>query len=347
MKKYLALCAASLWLCSSPLFCQEADAGGFSADFSLVPVLDGGYAVPMGKSERTAYFDLGNTSLYTLFEGTLARKLNFSISNHWASLGLSDGKFDPEYFTDLYKYTAHSDWNTWLDWAWLEYSFGNFSLRAGKDLLFVEGMEGDEYDWDVHPMLASSFWNYMPAYQWGGSLAWHNDSENTQLALQLSSSPYGEWPFSGPISCGFKWNGEYGPVRGIWSFSCIGTGDGWYPLLSLGQSFYLSDSFTLSLDYWNSSCDPENLLMKGHTAYMTLFWTPSETLELQVKGGAEVQEWSMNGEVFPRYMGGCALHWFPAEGLRLHLGLAANEILDGYYYASIGLQYNLNFHLGK
>ena len=347
MKKYLIICAAALALQGTPLLSQEADSGGFSADLSVIPLLDAGGAVPMGKSERKAYFDLGNSSLYTLFEGTLAKNLTFSVINHWASFGLTDGAFDSSYTTDLYYNTFRTDSDTWTDCFYLRYSFGNFEIGAGKDLLFSEGMEGDEYDWDVHPYLCSSYWNMVSSNEWGATFSWTNNAANTSLALQVCTSPYGATPESGLLSYGFKWNGEYGPLRGIWTFSYLNTGNGYYPFLCLGQTFSLTEDLSLSLDYWNTSCDWEKLLQKGHSAYLGASWAPSDKFDLLVRAGLESRVWNYGTEPHPRYMGGCALHWYPIEGLRVHLSLAANEILDGYYYAFAGITYNLNLHIGK
>ena len=45
---------------------------------------------------------------------------------------------------------------TWLDWAYMTYSFGNFSLSLGKDMVTVGGLEFDDYDFEVHTPLCSA-----------------------------------------------------------------------------------------------------------------------------------------------------------------------------------------------
>ena len=82
----------------------ERDSGGFSADLTVIPRLEGIQSFPLG-SDASKDISWGNSSLYTLFEGNLNDHFSFSVSNHW----LGD---DPEW---LYKNTFHSDNTNWVD----------------------------------------------------------------------------------------------------------------------------------------------------------------------------------------------------------------------------------------
>ena len=332
MKKILVLLAA-LALPSSLLFSQEADEPGTGAELTVIPRIDLGLPA-----------NLGNSSLYSLFEGNFTDNLSFSVCNHWASLASDFKTFDSEAITDLYKYTWRSDWTNWCDWAYLEYGIGDFAIRLGKDVMYVGGLEFDAYDYDCHLPLMSSMWSNFAPYQWGATLEW-SAAENTILGIQMQTSPYGERPFgSGLFSYGIKWSGEYGPLSNNWQFADINTGDGYYRLISLGQSFAVNDAFSVTLDWRNAICDPDEFLIKGSSTNLSLDWAPSDCWEFSVKGG-----WETAGDT-DSFLYGCSANWYPAKfdrALRLHASLAHNDYFEDDVYATIGVMYYLNFHIGR
>ena len=338
MTKFLAALAALLLLPAPLLFCQEEEesTGGF--ELSIVPRMDASY----GSGE----FNLGNSCLYSVFEGNITDNLFFSMSNHWASFGLDGGAWDKTYYTDLYRYLGHSDWNTMLDWMYLSWSLGNFEFNVGKNLIFSEGIEGDQFDYDVHPMLASSYWNNFAGYQWGADIAWSNDAENTTLAAQIATSPYGERPFSSNLySYGLKWMGEYGPLYNLWTVSFIGTGESYFPLVSLGQTLEVTDGLALTLDWWNAVCDEEALLLKGHSVYGTVAWKPTEKFEIQLKGGYEYASDPLFQDAFNGFRTGGALHWYPLEDMRVHAA-AGYDAAAKAFTGLVGIMYNFRIHIG-
>ena len=288
---------------------------------------------------------MGNTSLYSLFEGNFSESLSFSVENHWlAGFQPPVGDFDFTPTKDLYRYLGHSDWTNWLDWAYLRYDADSWFATVGKDILYMGGMEFDEYDFDVHPIMLSSLWNNFSCYQWQAAAGWQN--ETTALSFQVSTSPYGEHPFSSGIyNFGAKWAGEYGSFSNIWSFMLVGEGEGkYYPLLTLGQKYELGD-VTLGLDYWNAVCSEELLLLNGHTAFLTALWAPAEQFEILVRGGYEsVNEKALRDE-FNSFRGGIAFHWFPVENLRIHLAGGYNPMDSFAVHA--GAMFYLKTHIGR
>ena len=335
MKKILVLLAVFA-LPFALLHAQEADEPGTGAELTFVPRLDIGHPL-----------DLGNSSVYSFFDGNLTDNLSFSACNHWASFALADGKFDSDALKDLYKYTWRSDWTNWCDWAYLDYSLGNFDIMLGKFTMAVGGIEFDADDVECHKPLMSSLWSNFSPYQWGGAIGWTNDSESTNISAEIVTSPYGEKPFgSGLYSYGLKWTGAYGPVYNIWSVSHINTGDGYFTIASLGQTFAFSDALSFSLDWSNAICDEDDFLVKGNTAYASFNWTPSDDLEVIVKGGYE------NAKNYDdNYAIGCAANWLPLKenkNLRLHGNLAyRNYGSEGEIFAYVGIMYYLNFHIGR
>ena len=140
----------------------------------------------------------------------------------------------------------------------VDFNFGNWTFTLGKDCMATGGFEYDAWDVDVDYMLigdktilASYLWNNLPSYQWGGKVA-YSIQDHTTLALQMTTSPFGERPFvSGLYSYSAQWNGNYGPLSNIWSASAIHRQDGGFEwLVSLSQRVELGD-FTLGLDWYN------------------------------------------------------------------------------------------------
>ncbi len=340
MKRFAAI-LLSLTLTAALLHSQEAETASTGAELTIVPRLDLGAAFP----KEDSHFSLGNTSLYSLFEGNISERLSFSIENHWLTgfqHPVKDFDFSPT--TDLYKYLGHSDWTNWLDWAYLRYDADSWFATVGKDMIYLGGFEADEYDYDVHPVFMSSLWNNMASYQWQVAGGWQN--ETTAISLQVSTSPYGEHPFSsGLFNFGAKWAGEYGDFSNIWTFTMLGEGDGeYYPLVSLGQKYAFGD-VTLGLDYWNAVCSEEEFLLKGHSAYMTAGWTPDDRFEIIVRGGYEFASDKVMREYFNSFTGGMAFHYFPRENIRLHIAGGYNPADRFAIHA--GVMFYINTHIGR
>ncbi len=127
MKKLVVL-AASILLCTLAQ-AQGADDSGTSAGITIVPRIDVNPTFAGSEKEVT----LGNSSLYTLFEGNITENLSFSVCNHWLSS-------EPKY---LYQNTWRADDVNWCDWAYLEYSLGNFIITAVGWQGRMDGRRGD------------------------------------------------------------------------------------------------------------------------------------------------------------------------------------------------------------
>ena len=93
MKKLLVT-AASMLLCFLALSQEANELGGSSAELSVVARGEYLYGDP-----------LGNSSLYTLLDGSISEHFSYSIANHWLSS-------DP---VSLYTNTFRSDDVNWLD----------------------------------------------------------------------------------------------------------------------------------------------------------------------------------------------------------------------------------------
>lgn len=335
MKKILVVCAALSTLLCSPLLAQEADdAGSTGVEFSIIPRLD----LSTVPHDRDWDFTLGNSSLYTLFEGNITENLSFSVSNHWMSFYDTDPLFDDT--KALYNHTFwHSDTNNWLDWAYLEYTTGPWTFTLGKNTMLTGGYEYDEYDWNVHPTLASSIWNHFQCYQWGGRVG-YTFLEDQTLSLEVSSSPYGEQPFSsGLFAASASWRGQIGPWQPLWSFSAIQRDDDKFePLFYFGNRLDF-EPVVVDLDVANRVGDEALILLKGVSAHARATWSLDDGFELMAKTGYEnVSQLDMDYWSF-----GLAFHWYPlkdSQDLRIHATAAYNTLPDLATF-TIGVLYNL------
>lgn len=340
MKK-LVVFAGLILLCTLAQ-AQGGSDSGTSAGITIVPRVDFNPKFYGGTKREVT---LGNSSLYTLFEGDITDNLSFSVCNHW----LSD---DPK---PLYQNTWHSDDFTWCDWANLTYSFGNFFITAGKDILSIGGFEFEDYDFDVHPDLSSSLWNNFVCYQWGGKVGFLNEDETQGLSFQLMSSPYSVRPFEGGLlSYSLQYRGAFGPLSLIYSTNLIGNGDGYDWVFSLGNQLEAGD-FTFGVDVSNKVSDEFAILRNGICAYAKAMYTPSDKWEFLLKGGmdratSDIIEKSgdivfFNSPAYDSYSFGGAAHWFPlrdSKDLRLHAAAAYNTSLD-MVSLTLGAIYYLSF----
>lgn len=326
--KRLVVLAASILLCTLAQ-AQGADDSGASAGITIIPRVDVNPVFYNGSFDEVT---LGNSSLYTLFEGNISDKLSFSVCNHW----LSD---EPKY---LYQNTWRSDDVNWCDWAYLEYTPGNFILTAGKQVVTYGGFEiEDNYDFDVHYDMMSGLFNNFQCYQWGLKAGWMNDAESTGLFLQATSSPFGEKPFDAMVYS-LQYQGYYGPVSLLYSTNLVEDWDGEYQwMFTLGHKVKLGD-WNLGLDLSNMVGTPLALISKGVTAFATAIWSPSDKWEFTGRCGYENITNATDYMTF-----GAAAHWFPlrdSRNLRIHAAAAYNTLFQ---YTSLTLGAMFYLHIPR
>ena len=339
MKRLLVVCAASLLPCFL-VSAQEADNSGRSVELSVIPRLD---LNPIFSTQKGGggEFTLGNSSLYSLFEGNITDNLSFSVCNHWAAFDSVHEVFEST--KDLYRGTLYSDTTNWLDWAYLTYTVGNFAFTVGKDMVTTGGLEFDDYDFEVHPSLVSSYWQNFSCYQWGAKVAWTTPAESDSFSLQFSTSPYGERPFASKLfNYSLEWRGEHGPLETIWSATAVGTEPGEFqPVFTLGQRLNF-DAWTVGLDAFSVVGDWDEIVRKGITVMPSVTFSPSEKLSFLAKGGYENYALdTMEDLTFKRWWGGLACHWFPIENLRVH-AVAAYDHTFSTLSLTCGLLYNIS-----
>ena len=336
MKKILVVCAA-LVLPLSLVHAQEADDTGAGVGLSIIPRLD--LSPEFSGGETT--FTLGNSSIYTLFEGNITENLSFSVANHWLGLYATDDLFADT--KDLYKNTWRSDSNNWVDWINLTYTLGDLSFTLGKDVITTGGFEMDAYDWEAHPWMCSSLWNNLPVYQWGAKLG-YSIGEDNEITFQWTTSPYGEKPFSSKLfNYSLGWNGSlFERLETIWSVTAIQRdSDDFLPVISLGQRFDAGGGVGIGLDLFNVVGDELNLLSKGFTILPSVSWDINDNFSLAANFIAEINK----DADASNYIYGIAGHWYPlkdSKDLRIHATAGYHSGME-LLTLNLGLLYSLNF----
>lgn len=345
MKKYLLSIAALLLglLAHS----QEADDLGNYAEVSIIPRLD--LNPSWTSNPKTSGFDLGNSSLYTLFEGSASEHFSWTVANHWFAAG---NWFTPEMDAwEMFKGLGYSDTTNWIDFLKADLTFGSWTFTLGKDCITTGGHEYEEWDWEVHPLMASPIWNDLAPYQWGGKVAWTTPSEMSVFSLQMTTSPFGEHPFSSGLwTYSFQWSGAYGWFSPMWSVSAFGIDKGQYNwLISLGNQILLED-WTFTLDWSNTSGIDEEYtsFMPGHTFHGRIDYAPSDRWDVSLRGNYIYSNSTGYLDTPMRaYNIGAAFEFYPlrdSQDLRLH-AVAHYDAFSSAFSLSFGVLYNLRITL--
>lgn len=341
MKKSLLLFAALL-LCSLA-HSQEAEGTGAYAEFQVIPRFEfNPYFTPGQTGDGSSGYTFGGSSIYTLVEGAFSDNVSFTLSNHWLSTSIAD----------LYTSTLYSNANNWLDMLVFNFNFGDWTFTVGKDCIASGGYEYDAWDVDTDyltapegkTLLASYMWQNLPAYQWGGKVA-YSPAEHTTLALQMTTSPFGERPFaSGLYQYSGKWDGNYGPLSNMWSASAIQRPDGGFEwLVALTQRLEAGD-FKFGFDWYNVAdvdFGPEEEapceFVKGNTFRPLVTWAPSDKWECTAVSNI----YTRMGELYD-LNAGAAVHYMPLEGIQLHAA-AGWDLFTGAISALVGVKVNFTF----
>ena len=336
MKRTFVLFAFLLVSCAA--FAQDAKPQS-EGTLLIVPRLDLDPAYYGGESWD---FDLGSTSLYTLFEGNLTRNLSFSVCNHWFAFCT-----EFEDAAALYRNTGRAYAPNWVDWANMTLKMGNFFISAGKDYIRIANLEIEEYDYNSHWQMNSFLWNSFQVYQWGGRFGWQNEDETLTFSLQMTTDPIMDRFFETTHLSNYAYtaNAFYDGD----DFSLMGSvthSGSWGWIGALGAKVPVSDAISLATDI-----NVTNFLKSGS---LSLEATLSDQFELVGKVGYDsISSTWEGGEMVGRLFGGAVCNWYPladSHDLRVHMMVAPslNKTMLGHntdLYLSFGATYFFEFNL--
>ena len=340
MKRLFVLFAFLLVSCA--VFAQD-DEPQSEGTLLIVPRLDLDPAYNAGGEWS---FDLGSTSLYTLFEGNITRNLSFSVCNHWLAFCT-----DVDDTADLYRNTWRAHSANWVDWANLTLKMGNFFVSAGKDYMRIANFEIEENDYDSHWQMNSLLWNNLQVYQWGGMVGWQNEDESLQFSLQMTTDPFMDRFFETADlkKYAYTFQGLYeGETLSLMGSVTHSSSWGW--IGALGAKLAVSDALSLRTDI--------NMTEYLRSGSLQLDAVVSDKVELCGKLGYEWlgSDW-YEVAAGGHFYGGLLCNWYPlrdSHDLRIH-AMAAPSVysdltgdivrrwIDGYF--SVGATWFFEFNL--
>lgn len=342
--------------------------GQVSMDLNVIGRVDANPRFTFDGEKPT--YNWANSSVYTQLEGQLGERVSFTLVNHWAGSGeeLYPFGLTPE----LYKSTWMSNANTWLDYLYFDFKINkNWSFRIGKDVIALGGLEYEEWDWDCDYDLCSTFWNEIPAYQWGASFAWTNDSENTSFRLQATSSPFSylkngsgiarPWAY-GIGQYYFLHEGSYGIVdfrnsigyMDALNYNGKGHAAGVLSVCLGGRINVIEDMLSVGAEGLILH-DIDGGISTGHAIANLRYQSSNEKWELMGKFGYECNYHRVELQSGKhRFLAGATAAFFPLKGkkdLRIQGTIAHHPYFDfcndrnASLSITVGLTYNLPIHI--
>lgn len=338
MKKTVVLIVALLSCFLA--YSQEASDAGLSGELLIVPRLEFN---PYIYTDGSFDYDLGSTGLYSLFEGTLGDHVSFSICNLWANES-------PKY---LYTESFNPNVTTWVNWAYVTLSFGNFFADLGKKAILYGTFEQDEYDYNNYWGLCTYVWNNFQTYQWGAAAGWRNEDETTKFTAQVTSGVAGRWPFTEGITATVQAYHEFsGNSILMAAVNYYNQGNGYYYHGGLADLRYFMASAGYQQSFGDATVTLDayayNRFREFNTSAMLSFKYDFEKLDLTARAGMDslVDEDGLRQNAV---LVGGLVQYYPlreSKDLRLHCMAAYNNCptspIDNHFNFTVGATYFFN-----
>ena len=175
------------------------------------------------------------------------------------------------------------------DFLYIQYKFNDqWSLRMGKEAIFVGGFEYDAPPIDVY--YYTHYWGSFPCFLIGMSAAYTDKSGKNKIVLNVANSPYvhymdNRWN-SGLLSYNLYWNGNFGPFHTLYSVNFLEYQRGKFlNLIALGNQLKF-DKWSIYFDWINRAAGFKNFF-KDFSLVSRLDWHVSPSVNLFAKGGYE------------------------------------------------------------
>ncbi len=244
------------------------------------------------------------------------------------------------------------------DWLYLQYRINpNFSVEAGKQCIYIGGIEYDLAPIDVY--FGSNFWENITCYEVGASASYYSKNENHQLTFQVCNSPFVSKPFEGLLAYNLIWYGKMGVFSTIYSVNMIEYAKGKYiNYIALGNQFNIN-GLMFYVDFINRATAKQVFLFSDFTVIGEVKYTIKNRVSIFGKGGYDVNN-AQSADINPSaYFDRCVLpgtefsfaglgtEFFPikdSQSVRLHAFFAVqNNKSATTYQANLGLTWNVDF----
>ena len=175
------------------------------------------------------------------------------------------------------------------DFLYIQYKFNDqWSLRMGKEAIFVGGFEYDAPPIDVY--YYTHYWGSFPCFLIGVSAAYTDKSGKNKIVLNVANSPYvhymdNRWN-SGLLSYNLYWSGNFGPFHTLYSVNFLEYQRGKFlNLIALGNQLKFN-KWSIYFDWINRAAGFKNFF-KDFSLVSRLDWHVSPSVNLFAKGGYE------------------------------------------------------------
>ncbi len=225
------------------------------------------------------------------------------------------------------------------DWIHVSYSFKNWSISAGKQVVAIGGYEYDSAPIDLY--FCSEFWNNIACYQLGASVAYTTKNGNDKILFQFCQSPFRTNSLNSENKEMFAYNlmsmSSYGFYNSLWSWNAMEYLPGKYIYyFSIGNRFTF-DKFSFDLDLMDRALilkDSKRDKQMSLSAMLQINWDPLENLRFFVKATGDYNNYREAGDwcVTPGtsiYRIGGGLEYYPIKDLRLHLNYCYTDGKNG------------------
>ena len=170
------------------------------------------------------------------------------------------------------------------DWLTLTYSYKNWSVSAGKQVVAIGGYEYDKAPIDV--FFASEYWNTIACYQMGVSGAYTTSAGNDQVLFQICESPFRRTASNvnndEMFAYNLMWYGNHGFFNTMYSVNFMEYLPGKYiNYIALGNRFTFGD-FAVELDLMNRAMSGANFFANDYSVMADVSWNPIDVLKVFV-----------------------------------------------------------------
>ena len=175
------------------------------------------------------------------------------------------------------------------DFLYIQYKFNDqWSVRLGKDALYVGGFEYDAPPIDVY--YYTHYWGQFACFHVGASVAYTDKSGKNKIAFQVANSPYvkygsNSWK-SGLLSYNLYWAGNFGPFHTLYSVNMMEYERGKFVnYIALGNQLKFN-KWSIYVDWVNRAASFKKFF-KDFSLVSRLDWHVSPSVNLFAKGGYE------------------------------------------------------------
>lgn len=254
----------------------------------------------------------------------------------------------------------HEDGNFFdaTDWIYLDYRLGKWSFSGGKQVVAIGGWEYDRAPIDLYG--CSVFWNNIPCYEIGASVAWHPTGSD-KLMVQVCESPFFTPDNRNMYIYNLFWQGSHGIFSALYSANMVEYLPGKYiSYIALGNKLSVG-RMGLELDLMNRAASGQTFMLKDVSVMGELSWRPTSRWTIFGKAtydvnhsGRDADFCVMNGTELT--MAGAGCEFFPLitdrQSLRLHFNCfyswgtnanSANVMQNKTLLIDLGVKWNMDF----